>query len=345
MDSFWRQDVVNDWNDEYSPRKAPKAQPRPLVSLDQSSSDVLSSPAKAKANQAREERAAKKAWAARKDKIAQDFYLELDEELASGQISRLAKSTGGVKIVWSSRLKTTAGMAKCKKVQMPRPIPAFDDDLPPRYEYHATIELADKVVTNEEQLLNTLAHEFCHLCTIMIDGVFDKPHGEVFKRWAMACTALFRARGVKVTTKHTYEIVYKFVWVCTGCGLEYNRHSKSINPVKQGCGTCKGNLVQTKPAPRSAGASKPSMYQTFVKDNMKKVREENPGSPQKDIMRLLGQKYQEQKASNMQSLDPVVDTGLGVVTGEEEHGSSNSSPSAASNDWLRKKLEDCRIVL
>jgi predicted SprT family Zn-dependent metalloprotease len=340
MDGFWSQDVVNDWNDEYSPRKAPKTQPRPLVSLDQSLSDVLSSPAKAKVNQAREERAAKAAWVAGKDKFAQDFFLELDEKLSSGEISRLAKSTGGVKIIWNSRLKSSAGQAKWKRAQISR----GTNELPPVYEHHATIELADKVVINEEQLLNTLAHEFCHLCTMMIDGASDKPHGAVFKKWALACTRLFKARGVKVTTKHTYEIAYKFVWECTMCGTEYGRHSKSINPVQHRCSKCKGNLAQTKPAPRSAAASKPSIYQVFVKENMKKVRQENPGSPQKDIMRLLGQKYQKQKASNRQSQEPVVDTGMEVVTGDEGHGSADGSPNAASNDCLRKKLEDCCII-
>lgn len=40
-------------------------------------------------------------------------------------------------------------------------------------------------------------------------------------------------------------------------------------------------------------------YQTFVKETMNKVREENPGSPQKEIMRLVGKRYQDYKATKL----------------------------------------------
>jgi hypothetical protein len=40
-------------------------------------------------------------------------------------------------------------------------------------------------------------------------------------------------------------------------------------------------------------------YQIFVKENMSRVKQENPGSPQKEIMSLVGKKYQEYKASKL----------------------------------------------
>ena len=76
--------------------------------------------------------------------------------------------------------------------------------------------------------------------------------------------------------------------------MEFKRHSKSIDPARHRCGACKSTLVQTKPAPRSA---MPSEYQLFMKENFKNVKEANPGSPQKEIMRLIGKQYQEYKAS------------------------------------------------
>ena len=35
-----------------------------------------------------------------------------------------------------------------------------------------------------------------------------------------------------------------------GCGTEYGRHSKSIDPEKHRCGKCKGLLVQVRPQPK-----------------------------------------------------------------------------------------------
>ena len=75
-------------------------------------------------------------------------------------------------------------------------------------------------------------------------------------------------RQVEVTTKHNYQINHKYLWVCVGtppnaakgflnlppeeegCGAEYGRHSKSIDPGKHRCGRCKGVLVQVRPRPK-----------------------------------------------------------------------------------------------
>ena len=35
----------------------------------------------------------------------------------------------------------------------------------------------------------------------------------------------------------------------------------------------------------------PTEYQKFMKEEMKRVREENPGSPQKDIMKMVANKW------------------------------------------------------
>lgn len=78
-------------------------------------------------------------------------------------------------------------------------------------------------------------------------------------------------RQVEVTTKHNYQINHKYLWVCVGtaaptaareflnlpppeeegCGAEYGRHSKSIDPAKHRCGRCKGVLVQVRPKPKT----------------------------------------------------------------------------------------------
>jgi predicted SprT family Zn-dependent metalloprotease len=148
----------------------------------------------------------------------------------------------------------------------------------PLVQHYATIELAEKVIDSDSRLVNTLAHEFCHLANFMVSGVRDQPHGVSFKAWAEKVTTHLRTapdlpliyRAVEVTTKHSYVINHKYLWICAGqspplgsaqaaaraflaldddpgCGAEYGRHSRSIDPDKHRCGKCKGLLVQVRP--------------------------------------------------------------------------------------------------
>lgn len=43
-----------------------------------------------------------------------------------------------------------------------------------------------------------------------------------------------------------------------GCGAEYGRHSKSIDPDKHRCGKCKGLLIQVRPKPRKVDLARKS---------------------------------------------------------------------------------------
>jgi predicted SprT family Zn-dependent metalloprotease len=131
--------------------------------------------------------------------IAISFLAELDKKITSGQISQLTASTGGVKIVWSRRLQTTAGQAKLKRK-------LYKDELSSRVQCYndATIELADKIVTDRSRLYNVMAHEFCHLANFLVSRVTTDPHGKDFEKWGAMCTKIFKHRGVKVQTTHSY---------------------------------------------------------------------------------------------------------------------------------------------
>ncbi|KAK2841649.1 hypothetical protein FQN49_006046 [Arthroderma sp. PD_2] len=128
--------------------------------------------------------------------------------------------------------------------------------------HNATIELAEKVIDSEDRLLNTLAHEYCHLANFMISGVLNQPHGASFKQWAKECKAALDSNPkysgrVEVNTKHSYLINYKYMWCCGTCGQEYGRHSRSIDPAKVRCGKCyDGMLLQVKPKPRGKAKTK-----------------------------------------------------------------------------------------
>lgn len=294
MDSFWDQEAINDWNDEYSPQKVLKR-----TQLDDSpvKSGLLFSPEKVVIKQDKEVKIARKLFEESKHAMAEAFLVELDTAVAQGRISKLAETTGGIRVIWSNKLNTTAGRANWKK----ETVKPSSSASAITYRHHATIELASKVISTEHRLLNVLAHEFCHLANFMISNVKTNPHGKEFKAWAAKCSDAFGDRGIEVTTKHSYEIDYKYVWECENCGLEFKRHSKSIDPARHRCGSCKATLIQTRPVPRKGttqghAEKKMTDYQLFVKQNMANVRQENPGSPQKELLSLVAKRYKESKS-------------------------------------------------
>ncbi|KAK0384236.1 hypothetical protein NLU13_8324 [Sarocladium strictum] len=275
-DAFWSQEVTNDWNDKHSPTK--------LILPNVKKSPSKSSPSKE----------ARKVFDATKQQIAQDFLTQLDEQITEGQIASLAESTGGVQLNWTKSLNTTAGRANWKRETIRTKLTdGTETDV--RYKHHASIDLAEKVIDDEARLLNVIAHEFCHLANFMVSGITNNPHGKEFKGWAAKCSRAFADRGIKVTTKHAYEIDFKYIWECVGCGHEHKRHSRSIDPARHRCGKCKDELKQTRPVPRATAGK--TTYQLFVKEQMKIVREENPGKNQKEVMKLLGEKWKARNAA------------------------------------------------
>ena len=325
LDGFWSPNQVNDWNDKHSPRKTIKSPKKnPFLPEPKSESTSPTSPPKkpqssSPTKSTRAELQAKKDFAARKHTLAESFLTELDSKITNGQIAALSASTGGVQLIWSKTLNSTAGRANWRREttrSTTRPS-SSDPTAPPTttsttttsYKHHASIELAEKVISDEPRLLNVLAHEFCHLANFMLSGVKDQPHGASFKAWGAKCSACFADRGVQVTTKHSYAIDYKYVWRCEGegCWSEFKRHSKSIDPARQTCGACRGRLVQIKPVPRGAGAGAGvgagakgvvGGYAGFVKAHFADVKKSLPlGSSQKEVMEALGRKYREEKES------------------------------------------------
>ncbi|OHX00238.1 sprt family metallopeptidase [Colletotrichum incanum] len=293
MDLFWSQEFVDEWNEEHSPKKLilPPAQKSPAKS-----------PAKSRTGrtESAKQKETKKAFEQIKHELAQNFLRELDDAITQGKLQALAESTGGIKINWSAKLNTTAGRANWRREKVRSKLPdGTEKSVKDRH--HASIELAEKVIDDEHRLLNVVAHEFCHLANFMVSGITGNPHGKEFKAWAAKCSQRFGDRGIEVTTKHTYQIDYKYVWECTECGLEYKRHSKSINPERHRCGSCKALLKQTKPTPRATG--KTSEYQQFFKEQMKIVKQEHPKSPQKEVMKIIGERWAKRGGSNRATPD------------------------------------------
>lgn len=328
MDTFWDQEFIDEWNDEHSPKKQlflPSATTaKPQTNSPAKKSD-FSSPKKSKTSEAAAQRAAKKAFTQAKHEVAEKFLKELDERITDNKLSELATSTGGIRIEWSNKLNTTAGRANWKRETIRSKTEVGNDTtaMETRHRHHAWIELAEKVIDDEHRLLNVIAHEFCHLANFMVTGITNNPHGKEFKAWAAKVTRVFgESRGIEVTTKHSYDIDFKYVWECTACGIEFKRHSKSIQTDRHRCGSCKGELKQTKPVPRKNGAGaataggegakevkKESEYQRFMKEQMKLIKAENPRCPQKDIMRQVAARWAVKKAGGPETASSNKDGG------------------------------------
>ncbi|KAF2224395.1 SprT-like family-domain-containing protein [Elsinoe ampelina] len=328
LDNFWDANEVNGWNDRHSPKKPPLASASP-------SKSPLKSPKKSRA-----EVLARKTFDETKEQLAIDFVAELDQTICQGQIAAATSSTGGIKIIWSKTLNSTAGRASWKRETIrtkaaqpaltssstsssasPSPIPSSHSSTPPHlptpipaptptsaphpvtYKHHCTIELALKILTCPDRLHNTLAHEFCHLATYIVSGVKDRPHGPEFKAWGRKCDKAFKHKGVKVTTRHGYEIEFRYLWGMLaydgGCGREYGRHSKSIDPGKVRCGECKGRLVQVRPAPRGQGKKEVGGFAGFVKEQFAGVKGEMEEAGVKvghgEVMAELGRRFRARK--------------------------------------------------
>lgn len=335
---------MNDHNDKHSPSK-PLLSPRKqnlfkelekqmnsiIISDDESDSlpSPTASPRKKKAQSptkkpspdvssltVAELRAQRKNFAARKHAMAEAFVTEIDTVIANGRIAELSNETGGIKLVWSKTLKTTAGRANWRREQVRIRTGPLPSDTRTEIRHHCSIELAEKVIDDEERLCNVLAHEYCHLATFMISEVRNNPHGAEFKSWGAKVTKAFTAKGVEVTTKHSYKIDYKFTWECVSCGYEFKRHSKSIDPVRHSCGRCKGTLVQTKPTPRagaigSDGKKQTSEYQAFVKENFAQVKKEmerrGEDTQMGKVIETVARQYRETKGAKTKEMDKKVD--------------------------------------
>ncbi|KAJ6083975.1 hypothetical protein N7486_010775 [Penicillium sp. IBT 16267x] len=295
-DAFWSQELTNDWVDQHSPRKD-RTPGRSVIELLQdfddsdnegSSQDNSTStdsdsmtrvtpkeaktPSKTALKKAETE--ARKAAKARrlsfdnkKAEFAKTFLHVLDHAVAGGKVSQLAEKTGGVEIVWSKTLQKTAGRAQWRGINTRD---SNGRQIPGSVVHHATIELAERIIDDEYRLLNTLAHEYCHLANYMVSNCHDNPHGASFKLWGKKCAEALKDHPIyggqiNVTTKHSYKIDYKYVWSCVSCGQTYGRHSKSIDPTRVRCGACKNKIEQIKPKPRNVSPKKNLATPAFQK--------------------------------------------------------------------------------
>lgn len=148
--------MINDWNDQYSPRKTPKpGHSRGIVSIndDESESSPCGSPRKSPSKSPvkidKEAVQRRKSFDGKKNGLAISFLKDLDEKIANGQIGTLAAAAGGIRITWSKKLISTAGRANWKRESIQSK--STDGTILTTYRHHASIELAEKVVDDESE--------------------------------------------------------------------------------------------------------------------------------------------------------------------------------------------------
>ncbi|KAL7500564.1 hypothetical protein ACHAWT_011196 [Skeletonema menzelii] len=239
-----------------------------------------------------------------RDKLTSETFTEFNQLAFANQLS-------SVKVEWSKKLNTTAGITRMRG----RLGEKYSDSRV------ATIELATKVIENEDQLRSTLLHEMCHAAAWLVDGVHKPPHGKVFKNWASK--SMRKIKDVEVTTTHDYQISYKFAWACTNtkCNVVIKRHSRSIDPNKQCCGKCKSKLIEIEVPQKGQDISnnaftpkkqrKTSEYARFVKKHSAGIRQklakERSCNPKKvsqaDVMKECGAEWQRRKQGS--STNPI----------------------------------------
>lgn len=283
VDAFWNQELTNDWVDQHSPRKrvdrllrdfeesdhevSIDIMPRRRGAIKEPKTPSKTALRKAEAEQKKAAQARRKSFDNKKACVAEDFFKVLDDAVTGGRIQDMAAETGGVRITWSKTLQTTAGRASWRRERSMSP-PRSAQSVETQKQF-AGIELAARIIDNEDRLINTLAHEYCHLANYMISNVTNNPHGTSFKLWGQKCKEALKDHPVyggriEVTTKHSYKIDWKYVWCCVDCGQSYGRHSKSIDPTRSTCGKCKGLLQQIKPKPRNVSPRKKPVPQGAI---------------------------------------------------------------------------------
>lgn len=89
---------------------------------------------------------AKKAFIQAREQLALDLVREIDEKVMGGELSASTETTGGVKLIWSTRLRTAAGRAHWTRVKS-RPLGDQTKD-----QHNLKIELSTKIITSEGTL-------------------------------------------------------------------------------------------------------------------------------------------------------------------------------------------------
>jgi SprT-like family len=127
--NFWNKQEHYTWIDDNTPHKPP---PKAGTSKAQANSTKLNR--------------SKKAFFQIREQLALDLVHEIDEKVMGNRLSAGTVTTGGIKLEWSTRLRSAAGRAHWSRVKL-RPVNVTED------QHNLKIELSSKIITDEGRLL------------------------------------------------------------------------------------------------------------------------------------------------------------------------------------------------
>ncbi|KAJ1972838.1 hypothetical protein H4R35_004456 [Dimargaris xerosporica] len=112
---------------------------------------------------------------------------------------------------------------------------------------------------------------------------------------------------IPVTTRHTYEIDYKYNYVCSNhqCSTVVGRHSKSIDISRMVCGRCKSKLVLTDRKGNSLEGKPLNRYQLFVKKHYPATKRQHPALKHAAVMKLVAEQYKQHMAAALGPVDAL----------------------------------------
>jgi HMG (high mobility group) box len=122
-----------------------------------------------------------------------------------------------------------------------------------------------------------------------------------------------------VTTYHSYDINYKYIYECTTCQRTVKLHSKKRDIASCVCPIpCMGSFVQIKPAPKQKSA-----FQVFSDNSRKQIKLENPGLTFGQVSKKVSEAWRTHKAAcggqqNEGSTTGERGTIIGLHSDEEE---------------------------
>ncbi|MBI4002564.1 MAG: SprT-like domain-containing protein [Nitrospira defluvii] len=146
-----------------------------------------------------------------------------------------------IRIEWSRRLTSSAGMFVCRIGPRHAFARAIEDHGRRRCIKLSAVLLPRHGPHQDHETLTTLAHEMIHQW--QYDILKRRPnHGLDFRRMM----ARMNEQGLGITIYHSLgkevAALAKYAWRCQHCGSIYRRQRRSIQPRRHSCGACRGPL-------------------------------------------------------------------------------------------------------
>ena len=148
-----------------------------------------------------------------------------------------------IRIEWSRRLTSSAGMFVCRIGPRHPFARATDDHSRRRCIKLSAVLLQGNRPHQDHEILTTLAHEMIHQW--QYDILKRRPnHGMDFRRMM----ARMNEQGLGITIYHSLSkevaALAKYAWRCQQCGSIYRRQRRTIQPRRHSCGACRGPLCE-----------------------------------------------------------------------------------------------------